>query len=361
MRVLVVDDDAVFRVELGDLLEEDGHTVASAPNVAKALEELEGQEFDLVLTDLKMPRRSGLELLREVRARWPRTLVIMITGYATVESALEAMKEGAFDYVRKPFRADQLRAALALAAQQRAFESPETTLRDPVREARSLIENGDHEVLLLGETEPRPAAHLHFERLSTLAPVDLVTRVESFVAEYPHAAVVIAGVEELVERHRLEDVVSTLDRLRSITRGHGPLRVGFDPSRLSGPAAVAVGTAVAGESTHELFEALGSPIRRKVLERLSTGPATFGAVMSAAGLDDSPKMSFHLRKLVEAKLIAHVDDLYRLTARGVAGHDLLVVATFLPPAAATDDLAFPGPSTPETDPGSSERRRRPGP
>ncbi len=341
MRVLVVDDDAVFRDELGDLLRDDGHTVATAANVAKALEELDSREFDLVLTDLKMPRRSGLELLHEIRARWPRTLVIVITGFATVETALEAMKEGAFDYVRKPFRAEELRAALALAVQQRAFETGETPGRDPAREALALVSTGRFDVLLVGETAPHPAPRLHYQPLAPLSPVELIALVDSFVTDHPDAAVVIGGIDRLLERHRLEEVVSTLDRLRAATRGHGPLRVAFDPARISGAAAVAVGGAVAGESTHEFFEALGSPIRRKVLDRLSQGPATFGAVMSAAGLDDSPKMSFHLRKLVEAKLILHEGDTYRLTARGVAGHRLLVVATFLP-AAATDDFAFPG-------------------
>ncbi len=349
MRVLVVDDDAVFREELGDLLREDGHAVAIAANVPKALEELEAAEFDVVLTDLKMPRRSGLELLREVRARWPRTLVILITGFATVETALAAMKDGAFDYIRKPFRGEQLRAALALAAQEREFESGDARPREPLREARQLASSGAHEVLLIGEGAPRPTPHLHVEPLPARSPADLIASVESFVARFPNAAVVISEVELLVERYRLEDVVSALDRVRAITQGHGPLRVGFDPTRVSASAAVALGGAVAGESTHVLFEALGSPIRRKVLERLAEGPASFGAIMAAVGLDDSPKMSFHLRKLLESGLVLHEEDRYRLTPRGLAGHRLLVAATFLPPAGVEDNLAFPGASSSSPD------------
>ncbi|MCI4369577.1 MAG: response regulator, partial [Thermoplasmata archaeon] len=106
MRLLIVDDDAVFREELSDILRDDGHEVHSAPSVPKAIEELEREDFDAVFSDLKMPRQSGLVLLRDVRQRWPQTLVVMITGFATVETAVDAMKLGAFDYIRKPFTID---------------------------------------------------------------------------------------------------------------------------------------------------------------------------------------------------------------------------------------------------------------
>lgn len=140
MRILVVDDDPVFRQELSDLLVEDGHNVASASSAPKAIDVLTNQEVDVVLTDLKMPRQSGLELLAEIRHRWPRTLVVMITGYATVETALEAMKLGAFDYIRKPFRAEQVQETLRLVAQEHAYESAPDSFRDPMREARALAD-----------------------------------------------------------------------------------------------------------------------------------------------------------------------------------------------------------------------------
>ena len=71
MRLLVVDDDAVFREDLAELLRDEGHEVAVAPSAPKALEALTEGEFEVVLTDLKMPRQSGLDLLRVVRQRWP--------------------------------------------------------------------------------------------------------------------------------------------------------------------------------------------------------------------------------------------------------------------------------------------------
>ncbi len=341
MRVLVVDDDAVFREELSDLLRDDDHSVTSVPSVAKALESLESDEFDVVLTDLKMPRQTGLDLLREVRSRWPRTLVVMLTGFATVETALDAMKLGAFDYVRKPFRIEQVRETLRLVGQEHEFESPPEAHRDPAREARALASAGQHEVLFFGEPHPDPEPHLHVEPLVPENPVSLAERTETFLAEYPNGAVVLSGVERLLEHHRLEDIVGVLDRLRNDLAGHGPLRVSFNPRRVSPSVAIALGSAVASEETRSTLEALANPIRRKVLQRLGESSASFGDLMRAAALDDSPKMSFHLRKLVEAALVLHEAESYRLTARGEAGVRLLRDATFLPPTRDSGNLAFP--------------------
>jgi CheY-like chemotaxis protein len=349
MRILVVDDDAVFREELSNLLREDGHTVTTVPSVLKATEALDHEEFDVVLSDLKMPRHGGLELLKEVRQRWPRTLVVMVTGYATVETALEAMKLGAFDYLRKPFRIEQVRETLHLVSQEREFESPPEASRDPQREARTLAAGGQQEVLYF-TPEPFPdEPHLHVEPLDPENPSRLTERTEAFLATHPNAAVVISGLERMLEQHRLEEIVTILDRLRTDLAGHGPLRVGFNPRRVPPASAVALGGAVAAEETHATLEALASPIRRKALLRLAQGPASFGEAMQAAGLDDSPKMSFHLRKLVDTGLALHDGEAYRLTTRGEACARLLRDATFLPPAGDSGNLAFPGRRTRDRD------------
>ena len=342
MRILVVDDDAVFREELAELLRDDGHTVGAVPSVPKAVEALEHEEMDVVLTDLKMPRLGGLELLREVRSRWPRTFVVMVTGYATVETALDAMKLGAFDYVRKPFRIEQVRETLRLVAQEHEFDSPADRLRDPLQEARALAAGGKREVLLFADPVPPAERYLHPEPLEPENPSRLAERAETFIAEHPNGAVVVSGVERLLTHHRLEDIVGVLDRLRAALAGHGPLRVSFNPRRVTESVAAALGGAVAAEETHATLEALANPIRRKVLQRLAQAPASFGEAMQAAGLDDSPKMAFHLRKLVETGLVAHEGETYRLTTRGSAGARLLTDAAFLPPAGDSGNLAFPG-------------------
>ena len=113
--VLVVDDDRVGRESLAEALTEMGYRALEAANGAVALRVLEEDAVDLVLTDLRMPDVDGIELLRRVRRRDSRVFVILITAYATVKTAVEAMKLGAFNYVMKPIDLDRLRAHLEAA------------------------------------------------------------------------------------------------------------------------------------------------------------------------------------------------------------------------------------------------------
>jgi DNA-binding NtrC family response regulator len=101
--ILVVDDEPSIRTALCEVLKRTGHPVVVARDGQEALTLLEQQAVWLVLTDLRMPRLGGLDLLREVKRRFPKTLVVLITGYATLESAIESIRAGASDYLLKPF------------------------------------------------------------------------------------------------------------------------------------------------------------------------------------------------------------------------------------------------------------------
>ena len=98
-RVLVVDDEERVRKLLTRLLQEEGHRVRAASSGREALEALEGEAYDLVLTDLTMPGMSGMDLLSEIREKWPEMSVILITAFGTVESAVEAMHKGGNRYL----------------------------------------------------------------------------------------------------------------------------------------------------------------------------------------------------------------------------------------------------------------------
>ncbi len=107
-RVLVVDDDESLRRVTQVQLEQAGFTTTTAADGAEALAILQKMPADLVITDLKMPGMSGIELLRRIRADYPEVLVVMLTAFGTVESAVEAMKAGAYDYITKPVHPDEL-------------------------------------------------------------------------------------------------------------------------------------------------------------------------------------------------------------------------------------------------------------
>jgi DNA-binding NtrC family response regulator len=106
--ILIVDDEESVRDSLYNWFIEDGYRVESAENAKKALQILESDNFDIVLADIKMPGMDGLEMLRRIKALRKDSIVIVMTAFATVDTAVQALKDGAFDYVTKPFDPDDL-------------------------------------------------------------------------------------------------------------------------------------------------------------------------------------------------------------------------------------------------------------
>jgi DNA-binding NtrC family response regulator len=129
MNILVVDDEPVIRVGLTRTLEGTEFSVDCASNGHSAIEMLQQKEYDLIITDLKMPGMSGFEVLATVKALQPDVPVIMITGFATVETAVEAMKSGAVDYIVKPFTPDQILEKVHRALAQRVVSPEEIIIK----------------------------------------------------------------------------------------------------------------------------------------------------------------------------------------------------------------------------------------
>ena len=116
--VLVVDDEVNIRKVLSTLLKRAGYSVVTAADGSEALEALAAEAISVVVSDVKMPRTDGMELLRRVRKEWPDVPVILITAFGTVDLAVEAIKAGAFDFVTKPFDRTELRQVIDKAARQ---------------------------------------------------------------------------------------------------------------------------------------------------------------------------------------------------------------------------------------------------
>ena len=132
-RILVIDDDESLRRVTQVQLEQEGYVVSTAANGKDALAVLEKSPQDLIISDLKMPGMSGLDLLRRIRAEYPEIIVLMMTAYGSIETAVEAMKLGAYDYITKPVNADALRLVVG-----RALEH--LRLREEVQALRSSLD-----------------------------------------------------------------------------------------------------------------------------------------------------------------------------------------------------------------------------
>jgi ATP-dependent Lon protease len=119
-RILIVDDEEIARKNLAHVLTKEEYETVAVADGESALKELKTSEFDVVLTDLRMGKIDGMDLLDRVRIRYPDTRVIMLTGYATVPSAIEAMQKGAYHYIAKPFKLDEVRATIKKALEKRS-------------------------------------------------------------------------------------------------------------------------------------------------------------------------------------------------------------------------------------------------
>jgi DNA-binding NtrC family response regulator len=134
-RLLVIDDEAIARQQLQQIFRHLEYTVKTCDSGIAGLQALETDHFDVILTDLRMPDISGMDVLRRARERAPDAAVIMITGHATVDSAIEAMKAGAFHYIARPFRIDEVRETVRQAVEFSQLRRDNRALREQVDHA----------------------------------------------------------------------------------------------------------------------------------------------------------------------------------------------------------------------------------
>jgi two-component system response regulator HydG len=186
-RILVVDDEPKLGKLVTEMLERDGHVVVRAGGGRQALVELASHPFDVVLTDLRMPEVDGLAVLREARAVGSAPDVVVMTAFGTTETAVEAMKAGAADYLLKPFSVDELRLRVRRLAEKHSAEEKNRRLVDELTprlvaasprmvdalESARRVAASDATVLLLGESgtgKSQLARFIHFSSRRAAAP-----------------------------------------------------------------------------------------------------------------------------------------------------------------------------------------------
>ena len=160
--LLVVDDEQVIRDSLSKWFKEDGYSVSSAENAADALRRLQGQKWDIILLDIKMPGMDGMELQQRIRELDQDATIIFITAHATVDTAVKALKNGAFDYVTKPVDPDYLSHLVANALKQRSLANENVKLKEQISEFSKAED-------IVGESSQM---HKVFELIQTVAKTD---------------------------------------------------------------------------------------------------------------------------------------------------------------------------------------------
>ena len=184
-RLLIVDDEESVTITMAAILEMDGYEVATALNGPEALAQIEAEVFDLVLTDLRLDDFDGMDVLAATRKRSPDTIGIVLTGYASLESAVKALREGAYDYMLKPADVEELRATVARGIERRK-------LGQQLRERVAELEAANKTINELNETlQDRVAA-------ATQSLQERVEELDSARAELQ------AGYEKLQELDKLK-------------------------------------------------------------------------------------------------------------------------------------------------------------
>ena len=139
-RVLIVDDEEGIRTTIGAFAEKDGHTVSLASDAMEALDLLDKEPFDVVVSDIVLPRKSGVALLADIREAQPDVQVIMVTGEPEVSTAAEAVRKGAFDYLSKPVSREAITKVVAAAAEKKALLDRTRLLEEENRRHREHLE-----------------------------------------------------------------------------------------------------------------------------------------------------------------------------------------------------------------------------
>lgn len=161
-QVLIVDDEAAVRKGIARALQKKGMSTKLVANGQETLDLLDNQHFDLVLLDIRMPDMDGFEVLKKIRARHPETEVIMITGYPSIDSAVHCVKQGALDYLVKPFSLDDLEAALNKTGRQPHI------IDNAIIDSHGMKIDSTNSVII-GQSRPMKAL---FEKILKVAPTD---------------------------------------------------------------------------------------------------------------------------------------------------------------------------------------------
>ncbi|WP_319501563.1 response regulator [uncultured Draconibacterium sp.] len=154
--ILIVDDEESVRDSLYNWFIEDGYEVDSAANAKEALSKIESGKFDIILADIKMPGMDGLEMHRRIKEFDSAAIVIVMTAFASVETAVQALKDGAFDYITKPFDPDDLSHLIRNAARQISLRSENETLKNKIvtlENIEDIVGNSESMIRVLKEVE----------------------------------------------------------------------------------------------------------------------------------------------------------------------------------------------------------------
>jgi len=305
MRVLVVDDNATFLMQMKKFLSLKGFEVDTCAGGKEAVEKLQRERYDVVILDLKMPDISGLDVIREVKKKGVKTNVIVVTGYGEVESAVEAMKLGAIDYIQKPFDGNDIARIIERAGKKKLPAFPEYFAFDTGKIIIASIppkEDIERELNVIAD-----------EYIDLKKSHNLLHILDGIDA---NTTLIVSGISYLLKTAGKEEAKKQLKNfIQEVEKKEANILIvcrGEEEKKLLDEICVEEDADI-----DEMIETCKSPIRRKLLHLLRThGAMGYSEIMRGVGVEYSSKLAFHLKKLCNLNLVEKTRNGYILTPYG---------------------------------------------
>lgn len=377
-RILIVDDDPTISNELKELLSDDGHEVEMVNTGEDALTTLDDQRFDVVFLDIKLPGLDGVTVLKEMKSKPQSPYAIMITGYATLETAVESLKSGAFDYISKPFDIEQIHKSIDSIIQEDDFisnlarmtqfwwesrknsvemftslldkskglcitkEHPEKLLLEyPVASTEFIWLNPElakdaldkvnleltPEMLKASSLKESDAKTLEFITLHPQNLFKLKQLINTFIERTGEEskAVLFQGIESLINQHTWENFhkfITTVTEL--LNAANTRIIISVDPHDMKRIDFINLKRFVSRSNVDMIADSLSNVLRRGIIQILADKTTSnFSTFLKLLEVDDSGKLGFHLRKLISDGIIKKDKELYSLTERGLVASNIL--------------------------------------
>ncbi|MFQ5980238.1 MAG: response regulator [Candidatus Heimdallarchaeota archaeon] len=346
MKILVVDDDAVFLDKMKKNLSIDRHSVTTALSGEEALETLRETAFDLVITDLRMNELSGIDLIKKMNETGIDANVIVLTGYGTINSAVEAMKYGAYDYLLKPLRLPTLRNKISEVGKELQFRNelavPEVT-HELDRSETSIPDltppflivstrNPDDVINSFSLTDASTVHVSYIEGQGKIAPSKLHLirdSIRDFAKQQEKGTIIFDGIQDLLMTHRwknlkkfiryLQEEIISSDYTMLFLIDEGSPDNGYDKILLHDALSI-----LSVQTFDIILDIISHSIRKNIITLLTTrGPTRFNKIAEELEIENTATLTFHIKKLVRESVLMKEDNSYALTARGEFLNDII--------------------------------------
>lgn len=329
-KIMMVDDDPSILDAATTALEAKGYEVIQASSGKECLNKLDG--VSVVFLDIRMPEMDGIEILKKIKERRPSVQVIMLTAFATVDTAIEAMKEGAIDYLRKPFEIEELEGGILAAIEEINFEEESGLLnffqpRECFKSFKELSKNGEglcvtNDVSIKERYGLDNASFIWLtdenDILSLKKIHGIESKIEEFVRRNANAVVFLSNIEYLIQKSSLSEVRKLVKDLYEKISSKAILMISANLEKMDRKKAMEIENLVSDTHLGPVSNSISNYLRREIISRLSEKKKySFTKMAQSLGIKDCPKLSFHLKKLKEDGIITQDEEKrYHLTEMG---------------------------------------------